>query len=105
MSIAKNNGDTYITVVPYCPHCSTQHRKGIVIRKLCFWFNNTISHAVDEESILQFLKNVKLFGACVYPDFPELGCFAINGDESFSPAGKTRVGEIHYKGEVIYCRS
>jgi len=103
--LTSNNGDAQITVIPYCPHCSKQHRRKIVIRTLCFWFNNTINHPVDDESIQQFLKNVQMFGASVYPDFPELGCFAINGDESFSPAGKTRVGEIHYKGEVIYCRS
>lgn len=105
MNISHCKGDTYITVIPYCPHCSEYFRKEIIVERLCFWLDNTINHPVNDESIKQFLRNVSLFGASVYPDYPELGCFAINGDESFNPTGKTGVSEIHYKGEVIYCRS
>ena len=98
------NGDTYITVIPFCSHCKKNFRREIIVHKLCFWFNESFDHRVNDESIREFLSNVKMFGASIYPDYPELGCFAINRNEIFSPAGKTGVGEIYYKGEVIYCR-
>lgn len=97
-------GDENITVIPYCPQLSTGNTTSILISKLCFWFNNKFNHEVNHDSINAFMLHVKLFGASVYPDYPELGCYAINGDEITGIQGKVLVGEIHYKGEVIYCR-
>lgn len=100
-----NNKCDYITIIPYCPHCAAIYRNKIVVRKLCFWSENKFDHTVTEASLKQFLLHVKIYGASVYPDFPELGCYAIDGDKTFSPAGKTGVSEIHYNGEVIWCRN
>lgn len=107
MLTKKQSGDNYITVIPYCPHCACHFRNPITIYKLCFWLNDKLDHTVTEETVQQFLIQAKLFGATVYPDYPELGCYAINSnnEEQYSPTGKTGVNEISYNGQIIYCRA
>jgi hypothetical protein len=105
MLTTKQFGEDHITVIPFCPHCACQFRNPIIVYKLCFWLNNKLDHVVTKESVSQFILQAKLYGATIYPDYPELGCYAINTDEQFSPAGKTRVSEIHYRDKVIYSGS
>ena len=99
-----SNGDAHITVIPYCLYGNEKVRQKIKTQTLCFWFDNTIYHPVNDESIKHFLMHVKMFGASINPDKPESGCFAINAGESLNPVYQS-VSEIHYKGQVIYCRS
>jgi hypothetical protein len=107
MLTKKQSGDNHVTVIPYCPHCACHFRNPVTIYKLCFWLNDKLDHTVSEESVQQFLLQAKLFGATVYPDYPELGCFAIdnNNNEQFCPTGKTVVNEIRYNGQIIYRRT
>ncbi|WP_143774021.1 hypothetical protein [Niastella vici] len=105
MLTTKRSGEDHVTVIPFCPHCACHFRNPVIVYKLCFWFNDKLDHVVTEQSVQQFLLQANLYGATIYPDYPELGCYAINTDEQFSPAGKTRVSEIHYRGHVIYSRS
>jgi hypothetical protein len=105
MSYKSSGDDQFITIIPYCPERPDRFREKIVIRKLNFACNDVYAHPVNDESIRKFLLHIKLFGASFYPDFPEFGCYAINADEVFTPGDKCGVSEIHYKGEVIFCRS
>jgi hypothetical protein len=73
------------------------------IDKLYFWHQNTFNHPVTEQTLKYFLFHVQLFGATVYPDCPELGCSAINSS-AFLNKGESAVSQIHYKGQLIYCR-
>ena len=99
-----SNGDAHITVIPFCPHNSENRRIELLVRRLYFWYNETFDHLVNDETVTQFLKQARMFGATIYPDCPELGCSAINCEENYKN-GEAAVNEIHYKGQVIYCRS
>ena len=92
-----------ITVIPYF-ECHPPSYTEVVVNKLYFWYNNTFSHPINDETISRFLLNVKMFGATIFPERPEKGCISLDGDKSFDP-GEIMVSQIHYKGDVIYCRS
>ena len=95
--------NAFIIVIPYSQNQVT-YCKEIVVSNLYFWHNNTFHHPINDETIALFLLHVKMFGATVFPENPKKGCLSINGDNNYEP-GETAVSQIHYKGDVIYCRS
>jgi hypothetical protein len=97
------NGNCII-VVPFYPIAPNVIFKQLNIDRLFFWHKGTFDHTVNEETLKFFLFHVQLFGATVYPDCPELGCIAINAPAEYNN-GETGVNQIHYKGQVVYCRN
>ena len=95
--------DDFITVIP-SQHANNSQQKRIVISTLYFWHCNSFHHRINDLTIHQFLLHVKMFGATVFPENPEKGCLAIDGGKQYKP-GEAPVSEIHYKGQLIYCRS
>jgi hypothetical protein len=103
MQFNNDNGEGYITVVPYYAYSSAAGKR-LRVSKLGFWYNNICDHPVNDETVKMFLKHAEMFGASVYPNHPEFGCAAMGGTLLYTN-GETSVCQIIYKSELIYCWS
>lgn len=93
-----------ITVIPLCPFTFTPFPFNVQTNKLNFWHNNHSEHLVNSGTIIWFLKQACIYKPSIFPDNPELGCYAMDNDIQF-PNGEVRVHEIYYDGSLIYRRS
>jgi len=98
-----NSNDNCIIVIPF--DCITLEiiQKRIIVHVLCFWYNRSLDHPVTDQNIERFLSQLKMFKPTVYPDSPELGCRALDVPANYQK-GEVGVHQIHYMGQVVYCR-
>ena len=98
-----NANGNCIIVIPF--DCATFEviQKRIIVHKLHFWYNNTLDHPVNKQNLELFLSHVKMFKPTVYPDAPESGCYALNIPATYKN-GEAGVHQIHYMGQIVYCR-
>ena len=94
----------YIIVVPYCPFSAYTVSPRLKVEKLCFWHDRKLEHLVKDENIHLFIRHANLYKPSIFPNRPELGCYAIDNHISFEN-GETLVQEIYYNNELIFCRS
>ncbi|WP_127127980.1 hypothetical protein [Pseudoflavitalea rhizosphaerae] len=100
MNKATNSTEEFITVIPYSDSTSLPEQR-IRIHKLCFWHENQYAHAVNNSNIHAFLKKAKLFGATIFPDQPNSGCFVWES-ELRTESGELPVFQIIYNEEIVY---
>ena len=93
--------ENFITVIPYLVFPNSKYPVCLKITTLCYWYQNQLQHAVSHKTIKRFLQNIQQYDVSVYPDKPELGCYAMDGEIQFED-GERMVYEIFYKGRIIY---
>ncbi|SIO53857.1 hypothetical protein SAMN04488055_5493 [Chitinophaga niabensis] len=95
--------ETFITVRPYHPIMEMIYHDKIKIECLCFWFDGECRHPINNQTLKIFLNHAEIFTPSVFPERPDLGCYAIDNDINYEN-GELQVGEIYYKGNLIYYR-
>lgn len=96
--------NSFIIVVPYYPFSACTKSPRLKVEKLCFWHDRSLEHPVKDENVHLFIKHADLYKPSIFPDRPELGCYAVDNHISYKN-GETLVHEIYYNNELIYCRS
>ncbi|GEP97687.1 hypothetical protein [Chitinophaga cymbidii] len=96
--------ENFITVIPHLAFPNLKHPVCLEIKKLRYWNEGQCEHSVTEETIELFLRNAQLYNVSIYPEQPELGCYAMDG-EIQPEKGERQVHEIFYKGHLIYRHS
>lgn len=92
-----------IIVIPF--DCTTLEiiPTRLIVHKLTFWHNKTYDHPVNEKNVERFLSQLKIFKPTVNLNAPELRCCAVDVPSVYNN-GEAGVYQIHYMGEVVYCR-
>ena len=98
-----NANSSCITVIPFDGTTLETIQRPLVVYKLCFWHGNTYEHQVNEQNLGLFLSQLKLFKPTINPGAQELKCYAINVP-TFYQDGEAGVHQIHYMGQIVYCR-
>jgi hypothetical protein len=96
------NGNCII-VIPFDWTTFEVIEKRLVVYKLYFWHDDSYDHAVNEQNLNLFLLQLKMFKPTIYPNAQELKCCALNVPFAYQH-GEAGVHQIHYKGQVVYCR-
>jgi hypothetical protein len=101
MNTPPNHPPNCVQVIPSCPCSRDVLNERITIHRLNFWYNGSYTHPVTEITIQAFLRHTQLYGATMFLQSPQLGCFSLNGDPHYQN-GEVTVAQIIYLGEVIY---
>lgn len=104
MSMETTLAQDFIIVVPYLPFSLLPASIRLKVKKLCFWYERKLEHHISDENLHLFIKHAGLYKASIYPDRPELGCYAIDNHISYEN-GEELVHEIYYNNDLVYCRS
>lgn len=94
----------FITVIPHLAFPNLEYPVRLQIKKLRYWNEGQCEHAVTVANLELFLLNAKLYNVSIYPEQPELGCYAMDGDIQ-PEKGERHVHEIYYEGHLIYRHS
>jgi len=101
MNLETLTTQNFIKVIPQNLFPDEGSDISLQISKLCYWCDGEAEHPVNDVTVGVFLKYANLYDVFVYPEQPELGCYAIDGDIQ-PEKGEINVHEIYYKGNLIY---